>query len=100
MITMLMESVSLMDIHVNTSGHLLELLMRWEHSLTSTVLALTEVELHIQHNHLALLVVITFVTLPVKVNGHIHFTQMIPFGMELVVDRPTPAALSTTLHGS
>ena len=74
--------------------------MRWEHSLTSTVLALTEVELHIQHNHLALLVVITFVTLPVKVNGHIHFTQMIPFGMELVVDRPTPAALSTTLHGS
>ena len=41
-----------------------------------------------------------FVTLLVKINGHTHSTQMTPYGMELVVDQPTPAVHSTTLHGS
>ena len=87
-------SVSLMGAtHVITSGHLLQLLMRWEHIQTSTVFAPILTLLAWRHHHPALLGMTTFVTLAVQIDGYIYFTQMIPYGMELVVDQPIPAAL-------
>ena len=67
--------------------------MRWEHFHALTVLAPIHTVINLHHDHLALLGMITFVTLAVQIDGYIYFTQTTPYGMELVVDQPTPAAL-------
>ena len=92
---MLMALVSLMgEIQDGISGHLLQLLMKWEHIHVTTVLAPTLTVVNLQQHHLALLGMITSVILAVQIDGNFtHFTQMTPYGMELVVDQPTPAAL-------
>ena len=95
MVTMLMESVSLMEeIHANTSGHLLEVYMRYIGDLNKTVLALTYTKQNLHLNHLPLLGMTTSVTLAVQTIGNsTGSTTMIHYGMELAVDQTTPAVL-------
>ena len=91
---MSMALVSLMgEIQDGISGHLLQLLMKWEHIHVTTVLVPTLTVVNLHHDHLALLGMTTSVTLAVQIIGYIYFTQTTPYGMELVVDQPTPAAL-------
>ena len=79
--------------HESTFGLLLYPLMRWVHTHGTSVLALTHIMLHLHLNHLALLGMTTFVILVAKIITSLSSMVMIHYGMELVVDQPTPAAL-------
>ena len=89
-------------IHESIFGHLQVLLTKLVPliHLKATALASMYNIRHPHHSHPALLGMITSVTLAVKIDLHSHSTQTTPYGMELVVDQPTPTALSTILHGS
>ena len=89
---MLMESASLTDIaQESISGHLLQLLMKLVLILKISVLALMSIKHHL--NHLLLLEMITFVTQGALIITNTFSMVMTHYGMELVVDQPTPAAL-------
>jgi hypothetical protein len=92
MMIMLMELVSPMEIHVHIFGPLLQPLMNIMLLLRGAVPVQTFTILDLQHSLLVSLGMIIFVILP-QSHGNTGSTQMIPYGMELVVDQPTPAAL-------
>ena len=88
-VIMLMASVSLTDaIHESTFGHLYVPQMKLVPMVRGKATALAPTY-NIQtphHNHPALLGMITSVIPPRKRDGFTHFTQIIPYGTELVVE--------------
>ena len=65
----------------------------------SSVLVLTELLLHLQHHHLALSEMTTFVILVVQSKLIASFMMMIYCGMEQVVGLLMTAVISTALLG-
>ena len=90
-VTVLMESASPMDAtQGNTLGHLQLLLMNLV-TLLPTVPVQIFIKLHLNCQHL--LEMITFATQGALITSSTSFMVTIHYGMELVVDQPTPAAL-------
>ena len=90
---MSMELVSPMEVHVHIFGPLLLLLMNLVVMLITVVPVQIFTIPDLQCNHLVLLGMTIFVILPPQSDGSSDSTQTTPYGMELVVDQQTPAAL-------
>ena len=87
-----MESVSPAEIHVHTFGPLQLPMMSVLLLLLTTVPAQIFTMLDLQHSRQVLLELTTFVTPALQRAGSLDSILMILYGMELVVDQPTPAA--------
>ena len=90
---MAMELASPMEIHVHIFGPLMLLLMNLVLMLITVVPVQIFTILNLQRSHLVLLGLTIFVILLPQSHGNSDFTQTTPYGMELVVNQPTPAAL-------